>query len=188
MQKHQNMAESLYKSENCSDIIEALDVEAPERKMLTIFLYDFSGNVFKDYNELFIDQNKVLKVPTKTCAPFSRKIFLTVNGKIYPCERVGHFLEFGRVTDTKVIIDFKKIAIRQNNFYDKLARKCLKCGRLRICTKCLLCEANNKKHIPICDSYTQDKEALGKYLATQLSQLENHPHLYDHIWRNIILE
>lgn len=186
MQKHQNLTKSLNKSENCSELIESLDIEAPERRALTNFLFDFSGNVFKNYNELFVDQNKVPKVPTKTCAPFARKIYLTVTGKIYPCERIGHLLEFGRVTDTKVLIDFNKIAIRQNQLYEKLKKQCLKCGLLRICNKCLLGLVNN--NIPICDSYTKDKEALGRYYASHLSTLENHPHLYDHIWRKITLE
>jgi uncharacterized protein len=44
-------------------------------------------------------------------------MFVTVNGKILPCERISHKYALGEVTDEGVHLDFTEIAERYNNYY-----------------------------------------------------------------------
>jgi len=46
--------------------------------------------------------------------PFSKKNFVTVNGKLLPCERIGHNYALGQLSKTGLNIDFEKIASINN--------------------------------------------------------------------------
>jgi uncharacterized protein len=50
-------------------------------------------------------------------------MFLTVAGKILPCERIGHQFWLGAVSDTSVELDFAKIAEQYNAYFAKLKKK-----------------------------------------------------------------
>lgn len=185
--KFQTVNKSINLANNSQEIIEALDVDVPRRKALSNFLFDFSGNVFKTYNDLFKDQNTIVKFPTATCEPFSRKIFLSAEGKLYPCERIGQLFAYGEATESIIDIDFEKIAARHNTYYKKIKTQCFKCGLISVCTKCLL-QLISKDDNPNCDSMIIQDDLFQKTLAIQLSYLEKQPHLFKHIWENYNFE
>ena len=83
---YQDKQESLNQSVEQDTIREDLFFESPETHSLSIFLHQYSGNVFKSYNDLLFNNFTNNKLPTGTCFPFGKKIFITVNGKILPCE------------------------------------------------------------------------------------------------------
>lgn len=72
------------------EILKTLDLGSDEANMLQSFIFHYCGNVYESYNDLLIKNNEVEHLPTSTCMPFSRRIFMTVNNKIFPCERIGH--------------------------------------------------------------------------------------------------
>ncbi len=90
-----------------------------ETAQLCTFLHWHSGNVFKSYNDLLFGVEKKKWIPTGTCLPFEKKMFVTVNGKILPCERISHDYALGKVTDTGVILDIEQIADTYNKWYKK---------------------------------------------------------------------
>ena len=59
-----------------------------------------------DYNELLYKEMTKEEefLPTGTCIPFSRKLFVTVNGKILPCERIGHNNFLGSIRFIRFVI------------------------------------------------------------------------------------
>jgi uncharacterized protein len=187
LKTYQSVKESLNQAKNCSQIVEDLKINAPEARSLLHFLLVFSGIVFKSYNDFFIDQNKIRKMPTGTCAPFSRKVFLLVNGKLLPCERIGQKLEYGKVTERKVEIDFDLIARKQNEFYNKMKSNCSKCDRSEICTKCLV-QLKNIESDPSCDSFIFQKNVITEYINYHLTLLEMEPYLYKYILDNVVIE
>lgn len=92
---YRNKIESLHQSENYEKLSKDLFVNEPTTIDLLIYLHQYSGNVFRDYNDLFVDKSKEKYTPTGTCPPFSKKMFVTVNGKILQCERIDHKFAWG---------------------------------------------------------------------------------------------
>jgi len=72
-----------------SHMEEILDLNSGANQSLRRFIFHFSGNMFRDYNYLLNRTDDTRRyVPTGTCYPFSKKVYLTVTGKILPCERI----------------------------------------------------------------------------------------------------
>ena len=93
-----------------NDMKEALGLDYGKLKQLQHFIFHYNGNIYDNYNELLIKRKDMRRLPTATCIPFSKRIFVTVSGKIYPCERIGHQFVLGEITDKEVKIDCEYIA------------------------------------------------------------------------------
>lgn len=158
----------------------------PAGRRLVQCVHQYSGCVFKKYSDLiFSDENKKY-VPTGTCLPFSRKIFLTVNGKILPCERIGHQYALGRVIGQKVELDFQEIADRYNHYYDLMCQQCQNCFQTQVCPKCFF-TMNIGDYPPPCEGFMGDY-AFSVFLSTCLSQLETRPDRYVGILEEVVVE
>lgn len=117
---YRNKIESLTTSENYERLSSEMFMSEPRTNDLSLYLYQYSGNVFKDYNSLYIDEDKQSYTPTGTCSPFGKKMFVTVNGKILQCECIDHKFTLGQIGETHVFLDIKAIAERFNGYLDKL--------------------------------------------------------------------
>ncbi len=124
---------------------------------------------FSQINNLKTSQDRI--IPTGTCLPFQRKIFVTANGKILPCEGIDHLHSLGRVDCDNVSIDFKAIAKSHNLFLNKIARQCEKCYRITSCANCIY-TMDFSNNSPICDE-NADKREFTKYLSEEISFLES---------------
>lgn len=113
--------------------------------------------------------------PTGTCHPFSKKIFLTTDGKILPCERIDHKYALGHVED-RVILDFQAVADTFNHFFDNMAGLCASCANARYCKKCMFTCRVEKKH-PVCNSYSGQKDFMQK-LSDNIRYMEDRPGVY----------
>ena len=133
----QNTNESLYDSSNHIEISKELLMHLPYPNRVGIFLHQHSGNVFKDYNDLLYDHKNSANFPTGTCTPFEQKIFITVNGKILPCERIGHQHALGEVSNDKVEIDFKYILDTYRDYFNKVKTMCNTCYNFSNCPICI---------------------------------------------------
>jgi uncharacterized protein len=156
-----------------------LDLDSAANKSLQHFIFRYSGNIYKTYNSLLQKPGVIKYLPTGTCFPFSKKIFMTVNGKLLPCERIGHQFVFGQVTEQGVEIDCEEIARKQNDYYDSVRKQCVICYRVGGCTKCMF-HIKNLDKIPVCDEFLT-KSAFEKYLQGKIHQLSKHPELYKRI-------
>jgi uncharacterized protein len=142
------------------------------------FIYNLTNLVYFNYTELFLDNKKSVK-PTGTCLPFARKIFVTANGIILPCENVSPKFEFGRVDNKDVHIDFEKLI----NFYSgnlkKVQKLCQKCYRVTNCYQCMFylnLEDDNIK----CYGFMNEKK-FAHYLGRIVTYLENNPTVFNKI-------
>jgi uncharacterized protein len=120
MQTYCNPVESLQQSEHYEEIEKERFVQSPNFKRVCTFLHQYSGFVYRDYNELLFEEHKKSNWITGTCMPFSKKMFVTVNGKILPCERIGHQFALGTVDKNGVRIDFEEIVQRYSRYFAKL--------------------------------------------------------------------
>ena len=96
-----------------------------------------SGNVYLHYDELFRNKEETAKRPTGTCIPFSRKMFVTVNGKILPCEKINHAFSYGHVDRNALEFSIEQAADQFNGYMDTIASQCRHCANERDCALCL---------------------------------------------------
>jgi uncharacterized protein len=143
------------------------------------FIFLYSGNIFYDYNDLLSKKNKPNFISNGTCFPFSRKIFMTVNNKLLPCEKIGHRFSLGKVTDTGVEIDCENIARKYNYYFGLVINKCRGCYINRQCTQCIF-GINNLEKKPVCKNFF-NKRTLSDYLHRNIEQLSQRPELYKRI-------
>ncbi|GAB6959644.1 radical SAM peptide maturase [Prevotella aurantiaca JCM 15754] len=105
---------------------------------LISYIFNKSGNVFKDLNMLLLGNSlKHGSYLSGTCLPFTKKVFLSARGLISPCERVSHNNSMGNILEGKVQVDYKEIADKYNEYYRKLSPQCLKCDNNKSCLNCV---------------------------------------------------
>lgn len=148
-------------------------------------LYFYSDFTFKSLNDL-MPAPKGPAVPTGTCIPLNRKIFLNVNGKLLPCERVSSSHVLGTVTENGVQIDFDEIARKFNLYFDSLHAQCMNCFSTGKCPNCVL-NMNIGRDGYKCPDFTGGKQ-LREHLSESMEYLEENPELYKKIVREYFLE
>lgn len=141
------------------------------------FIESQTRNYYKDYNYLFQDISKLPILQTGTCIPFSKKIFVTVNGKILPCERIEHKYALGYIDEDVVHLDEEKIAEKINLLYRSIQQICKTCYNLRKCSQCMYKIRNLSGETPFCKSYT-DKNGFSTYVDRNISFLRKNPEYY----------
>jgi uncharacterized protein len=182
---HKDYDENIFSDESLFDINKQRYINNDEPTDLLYFIHAFSGNVIKTYNDFFIDIRDIKFNYTGTCSAFSRRVFLTVNGKILPCERVSQNLSLGSVIDDRVKIDYKLVADKYAHFLESFKPICNNCKNKYTCLQCMFnVEDINVKN---CKKFMNNKQFVN-YLNCQLTILENFPESYQHIMHDIVIE
>lgn len=147
------------------------------------FIRQFTNNYYTEISDLYVNKGKSSYPCSGTCSPFGKKIFLTVNGKILPCEKIGHNYPLGYLINNKVDLNIKSISSFYNSAYDILSHQCRECYMINLCDNCLFNMRNPEK--PICERFAT-KENLKKYLCSIFSLFEDKRNIYDIILTNFI--
>ncbi len=119
-------------------------------------------------SDFFIKRN--WHIPTDTCLPFQKSIYVTVNGKLLPCESIGHNYPLGFVNENEFHVNFNQLAKLYNSFLNKYAQQCSSCYFSDDCSVCvfeLLHQNENGK----C-RYFADYKSYRKYLTEVLRDYE----------------
>ena len=157
-----NLFENLNQSKDYKFIREKLFLNSPDINSTSKFLHQYTNNVYKTYLDFFKDAKAGIFLPTGTCIPFSRKVFITANGEIIQCEKISNTLPFGNITKEGVEIYFDKIIKKTNDTYDKLKEYCINCNRANNCNQCIFnLEINNSKII--CNGYSPLKKSENSF-------------------------
>jgi uncharacterized protein len=173
---YRNINENLNQEEEYFDDSETKKFSLPRPREVIESIRRYSGVVFRKYDELLTSGEDRRYIPTGTCIPFSRMIFVTVNGKILPCERIGHQFSLGTVTDREIKLDFRQVAGIYNSYYDRLASQCHACYNTDACIQCLFnLPLKNKK--PVCFGFKNSQD-ISRYFSGVLTYLEKHPEVY----------
>ncbi|MBS6225576.1 radical SAM peptide maturase [Parabacteroides johnsonii] len=155
---------------------------------LVDFLKYYSINCYiSNINSLLCTEEKYL--PTNTCIPFSKKIFMTSRNKLLPCEKMNYLYYMGSVNEN-VEIDFSKIVQKYNFYYDHLKKICQSCYAYRFCGTCLFHMINIDRigtEEFVCDNFC-DQNSLSKKLYYTFSFLEKYPADLYKILEDIIIE
>ena len=162
---------SLYASSDVMDLLRLID--------------RLTDNVYYQYNSL-LKKNASIIFPTGTCLPFQKKIFLTVNGDILPCERIDQKYILGHVTSEKVDLDLDAIAKQYSAYYNKTKHLCKACYMKPFCKQCLF-YMENLSSSPRCPGFKNRKEALD-YLGYYLNMLQQQPEIYARISKELMVQ
>lgn len=98
---------------------------------------------YRSINRPYLDilsllYDKIKMMPTGTCSPLRRRIFMNTNNQLLPCEKVCHKHALGSVDEQGVHIDVVKVAEKYNTYYRKVRSSCVQCYEARSCSTCLL--------------------------------------------------
>lgn len=185
---YKNKFESLSTSKNYSEIREDIFLSDPDNHNLMYYLNNYSGNMIRDYERFFDDVENTRWLPTGTCTPFGKRMFVTVNGKILPCERIAQSHGLGYVDEDGVHLDIDKIAAKYNACYEKLKPVCSMCHRLKGCLQCMFHLENIDNDKPVqCDGFVNKNRFLN-YLSRNVSLLERDNKIYHKIMTEVVIE
>lgn len=127
-----------YKNERL--LLPALDRRSirQEYSQLKGFIYNLlNKNHINNYSQLFSGDSLSI-VPSSTCLPFSYKIFVSTDGLLYPCEKVGFKFVLGKINDSgEVFINYDSLKDIYDRLYSGVVPECTKCYNIFTCEVCL---------------------------------------------------
>ena len=183
---YQTVYTSLKNTNNSNLIKQELFSRLGEIQSSNFFLHQYNDNVFRTPEQLLFKRSDKVEIPpTGTCLPFSRKLFVTVNGKILPCERIGHQFSLGNITSNGLELDLEVIVNKYNNYYKSLIKQCKSCLKKESCSQCLFMIKNIENN-PVCDKYVSSKK-LSNHISFHLSKFEDHSDTYNRIMEEILI-
>ena len=183
-QIYRQSEESSTDGETADHLISELGSKSNTYREMQRYIRSYSDRYHEDYLQLLGD-DEPKRIPTGTCIPFSRKIFVTVDGKILPCERISHEYTFGKIDTENLGIDYEMSAEIYNRLLNQAERLCNYCHNKKGCVQCV---------------YAIGKENLGKYCGGFMSKsafqqhntrilkcISRHPDLYKKIMEDAII-
>lgn len=183
---YRSISDSVKQAKNPGKLQNDFRLSVPPVSIINKVLHQYSGDTFKKIKDFLYSGVPGSRTPTASCVPLQRRLFLTADGKILPCERVSHIHTLGRVTEEKVEIDFDKIAEKYNQFFDRLADQCRLCSGIKTCRNCVLKMETGKKGYQC--RFISDQVQLKKYLSQAVTFLEENQYLYKKISKELFLE
>lgn len=183
---YSNVSDSLHDSEDYSMIEKDMFIKLPTLQGVSILLHQLNEFAFSDYRELLVPGVAPKRIPTGTCVPFSKKVFVTVNGKILPCERIGQQFYFGNVSPDGIELDEEEAAEKYNNSIDKLRKQCNRCYNHKTCVQCVF-NLENFNNNPVCKGFMNYSQFSG-HLAAHIDYLEQNRDMYMKIMKEVVVE
>lgn len=176
--------ETVNDSKNQDELIKKLGSNGKIQKEVFRYIQRYSGRYFEDYLDL-LRNKEIATLPTGTCIPFSRKIFITVNGEILPCERISHEFTMGLINKSGIDIDYERCATIFNSLLSKTSNICKHCCNQRGCVQCVYnvpsCDIGKK-----CDGYMNEHQ-FKNYENMMIKYLVAHPDIYKSLLLNSVI-
>ena len=119
------------------DLIIARKEQSAQVKNLGGFFYYNLNNAFKHYSELLhYTKRSAKKIPTGTCLPFYKKMYITSDNTILACERIGAEYVLGTLDDA-IHLDTEAIAAEYNKYLDFVKEQCMECYLADTSSECI---------------------------------------------------
>lgn len=182
-QMYRDVNKSIDTSGKSKIIDRRLGYLSPRISGLNYFLLHLTNESFKDYRHLLYGDGKAVLMPTGTCLPFNKKMFITVNGKILVCERIDHDFAVGQVEHGKVTLDIPKIAELYQEFHNRISGQCRECYMQHSCSQCIFYTNIRNKKMK-CGAY-RNRNAFANYLASHVHYLEKNRWTYSYAMNQI---
>jgi len=178
---YKNKHEDLLASKDYYSQLKIDNIEkTPDYDSSVYFVSNLTELMKSDFSKINnLTNDKSFLLPTGTCIPFQRKIFITTNGKILPCESIDHIHTMGFLTDKEVIIDFNEVAKEHNTYLNRLSNQCQNCYRVTSCIECVY-TMWFKGDSPVCSNKTNLLD-YKNYLSTEIAYLEENENVINKI-------
>lgn len=174
--------QSFDEADRVMDTKEKFFIHHPEIKEVFLFLRGVCSNSFVDYNSLLVRED-MRRLPTGTCMPFQKRMFVSANGTLLPCENVPHDNAFGFVDEQGVDLDTEKIAAIYNNTFKELEDQCSRCYGKDTCSLCVFQMEPKFK----CSQMITRKDLQEKF-SNAVTFIENNPELYARLMEEVCVE
>lgn len=174
-----NMNESINHSENYSNIERDMFYQTPNISSLAHFVHNYLDYKYKDYYEMLNPLSKPYFLPTGTCMPFDLKLYVTADGTLLPCERIGKPFMFGKVSEKEVVINYDNICDFYNKTYEAIFKLCKDCLHKDSCKQCIF-YLSKEKGKTNCNGYISINN-LSKFLSSRVSYIERNREYYEKI-------
>ena len=184
---YRDFGSSLQESGDRSAIEKDMFIKLPNVTELAVFLFENNHFTFEDYNDMLFPKKDNIWIPTGTCIPFSKKVFVTAHGKILPCETCGHQHALGHLSPTGVQLDSEAIAARYNQYFDKMKRLCTACHQIDRCKQCIFQLDTLDDEKPVCTGIMSEKH-YAQAVSRLVSSFEKNPILYHRLLKEVNFE
>jgi len=174
--KYKNILASYEALKNNKCDQDNITIKNPEIYSMFRFITTHSNYIYSSYFHLLNQGRLQKRLPTGTCIPFERKLFLTSDGKILPCERIGQLQELGRVENNKVHLNTNEISEKLNGYYSTIKDLCSNCYMFNSCDQCLF-QTNPETNSKYCSLFTNYSTA-NSYFKKHLSIFEKNSDVY----------
>lgn len=175
-EKHKEYRDLYQPYHETEELMRERGMQSPLFKGLSMFFYYQLNNSYKNYVDLIYGKSKLQKkIPTGTCLPFHKKMFVTADGDLLACERIGLQYVLGTITD-QVNIDFDKVAEIYTHYFTNILKYCEECYSVSSCSRCLF-QLPLKEKAHVCP-YKHDKKIYQNYLSNLFGKLESMPELF----------
>jgi len=183
-----SIRQSLSKTEDSAEIEREMFVDLPEQAELQEFVDRSCGSAYGTLADLAAAGSTEQKsfLPTATCPPFERRVFITASGEILPCERIHHKFALGKVTANRVYLNPAEIAKKYNEYYANIRKNCSSCYAVEQCPMCMF---HTDIDVPNCScpGYS-DESDFSANSASLIEYLEDQPGLYMKMLKEVGLE
>ena len=145
-----------------------------DKKAIKNLIEYYTPYIFQTIHELMIDRLIKKRYPSGTCMPLQKKIFITTNRYLLPCEKIDfnyYYIQLKTPFQKDKI--FKKVALNHSQKLKQIRQQCGMCYYNWICDKCLFNNNNLKK----CVFFMTEKK-FRDYLCNAISLLEENPQIY----------
>lgn len=176
--------ESAAGGEEADRLVEELGNKSRTYREMERYIRCNSDRHHGDYLQLLKDGD-FHRLPTGTCIPFSRKIFVTADGSILPCERIPHDYVMGRIDDGNAGIDYELSAEIYNTLVGKAEHLCARCHNSKGCVQCVY--AIGREDIgKYCGGFMSG-QAFRRHEERMLACISRHPGIYRKIMEDSII-
>lgn len=174
---YKTLDEDFNSIENKKETEEAFFLRSAQTRIAKKIATRFLDNAFNDFTNLLQKKgNSYRYINNGSCIPFSRRILMTVNNKLFPCERIGHDCPLGYIQDNNICIDSKAIN-KYLMLYNNIKYQCTQCYQYKNCPTCIYCEIRKNTSCPNFTDYSQ----IQKEFAECISIFELHRSFYKKI-------
>jgi uncharacterized protein len=116
---------------------------SPEFRFFLKFFNRLSGLNISNLSDILFDKVSNIYKLSITCTPFSLKLFISANGFLYPCEKIGYKFPIANFSEENINVDFENLMEEYNKYYFNMSDKCSNCYNIDTCNICLF-EKNHK--------------------------------------------
>lgn len=157
-------------------------LDNPHFERIARYILGHSPFVYQNYNELLYDSQKERKnIPTGTCLPFTKRVFITATGNIMPCEKIGYNYAVGKIFNRDVLLNFEEIANKYNSYYEMATSRCTHCMERNACLSCIFYSGMlDNPDNPSCKYFVTQENSKATLLEVY-DFLSRHPKAYNYI-------